>query len=278
MSNKIGKDKKVLVLDLDGTLTNSQKEITDKTLEAVFRMQEHGHKVVIATGRPTPGALPIAKKLKLEKFGGFIASFNGGQITDCGSGEVIYQQTLPKDIIPELFKLAEELNIGFISYDKTGIIAVDRPDKYIDLEARINHLPVSYKKNIAEYIDFPLNKCLGTAEPEVAPEKEQAFIEKFGDRINVSRSEPFFIEITPKGIDKAASLEHLCEIIGSSRENMIACGDGFNDISMIEYAGVGVAMANAQEEVKAAADYITVSNDEDGVAKVIYEMILKEDI
>ena len=151
MSNKIGKDKKVLVLDLDGTLTNSQKEITDKTLEAVFRMQEYGHKVVIATGRPTPGALPIAKKLKLEKFGGFIASFNGGQITDCGSGEVIYQQTLPKDIIPELFKLAEELNIGFISYDKTGIIAADRPDKYIDLEARINHLPVSYKKNIAEY-------------------------------------------------------------------------------------------------------------------------------
>ena len=253
MSNKIGKDKKVLVLDLDGTLTNSQKEITDKTLEAVFRMQEHGHKVVIATGRPTPGALPIAKKLKLEKFGGFIASFNGGQIT-------------------------EELNIGFISYDKTGIIAADRPDKYIDLEARINHLPVSYKKNIAEYIDFPLNKCLGTAEPEVAPEKEQAFIEKFGDRINVSRSEPFFIEITPNGIDKAASLEHLCEIIGSSRENMIACGDGFNDISMIKYAGVGVAMANAQEEVKAAADYITVSNDEDGVAKVIYEMILKEDL
>lgn len=278
MSNKIGKDKKVLVLDLDGTLTNSQKEITDKTLEAVFRMQEHGHKVVIATGRPTPGALPIAKKLKLEKFGGFIASFNGGQITDCGSGEVIYQQTLPKDIIPELFKLAEKLNIGFISYDKTGIIAADRPDKYIDLEARINHLPVSYKKNIAEYIDFPLNKCLGTTEPEVAPEKEQAFIEKFGDRINVSRSEPFFIEITPKGIDKAASLEHLCEIIGSSRENMIACGDGFNDISMIKYAGVGVAMANAQEEVKAAADYITVSNDEDGVAKVIYEMILKEDM
>ena len=278
MSNKIGKDKKVLVLDLDGTLTNSQKEITDKTLEAVFRMQEHGHKVVIATGRPTPGALPIAKKLKLEKFGGFIASFNGGQITDCGSGEVIYQQTLPKDIVPELFKLAEELNIGFISYDKTGIIAADRPDKYIDLEARINHLPVSYKKNIAEYIVFPLNKCLGTAEPEVAPEKEQAFIEKFGDRINVSRSEPFFIEITPKGIDKAASLEHLCEIIGSSRENMIACGDGFNDISMIKYAGVGVAMANAQEEVKAAADYITVSNDEDGVAKVIYEMILKEDM
>ena len=92
----------------------------------------------------------------------------------------------------------------------------------------------------------------------------------------MSRSEPFFIEITPKGIDKAASLEHLCKIIGSSRENMIACGDGFNDISMIKYAGVGVAMANAQEEVKAVADYITASNDEDGVAQVIYEMILKE--
>lgn len=276
MSTKIGKDKKVLVLDLDGTLTNSQKEITDRTLDAIMKMQEQGHKIVIATGRPTPGAEPVAKKLKLDKFGGFIAAFNGGQITDCGTGEIIYQQTLPEDIVPKLFKLAEELNIGLVSYDRTGIIAADRPDKYIDLEARINHLPVSYKKNIIEYIDFPLNKCLGTAEPEVAPEKEQAFKDRFGDRINVSRSEPFFIEITPKGIDKAASLEHLCEIIGSSRENMIACGDGFNDISMIKYAGVGVAMANAQEEVKAVADYITASNDEDGVAQVIYEMILKE--
>ena len=274
MSTKIGKDKKVLVLDLDGTLTNSQKEVTDKTLEAVIKMQQQGHKVVIATGRPTPGAVPIAKKLKLDQFGGFIASFNGGQITDCKTNEVIYQQTLPANIVPELFKLAEEINIGLISYDKAGIIAADRPDKYIDLEARINHLPVSYKKNIIEYIDFPLNKCLGTAEPEIAPEKEAAFKAKFGDRINVSRSEPFFIEITPKGIDKAASLEHLCEIIGSSRENMIACGDGFNDISMIKYAGVGVAMSNAQEEVKAAADYITASNDDDGVAQVIYEMIL----
>ena len=74
MSTKIGKDKKVLVLDLDGTLTNSQKEITDRTLDAIMKMQEQGHKIVIATGRPTPGAEPVAKKLKLDKFGGFIAA------------------------------------------------------------------------------------------------------------------------------------------------------------------------------------------------------------
>ena len=133
------------------------------------------------------------------------------------------------------------------------------------------------REDIVDYIDFPLNKCLGTANPEIAPQIVEKYNEKFGDILNIGRSEPFFIEITPKGIDKAASLERLCQIMGSSRENMIACGDGFNDISMIEYAGTGVAMANARKEVKDVADYITSSNDDDGVAKVIEELIFEEE-
>ena len=87
------------------------------------------------------------------------------------------------------------------------------------------------------------------------------------------------MEITPKGIDKAASLERFCKMTGNKRKDMIACGDGFNDLSMIKYAGLGVAMENAQPDtVKEAADTITLNNDEDGVAKVIHKFILKDDV
>lgn len=267
-------NKKMLVLDLDGTLTNSEKKITPYTREIIFRMQNAGHTVVLASGRPTPGMLHIAKELELEKFSGYMISFNGGRITDCKSGEVIYQQTLPKDVVPKLFELAEELDIGLVSYDREGIITTEHNDEYIELESRINNLPIKHMKDVVSYIDFPLNKCLGTASPEIAPDMEEEFRKKFGDVVNVGRSEPFFIEITPMGVDKAATIEKLCELTGYTKEDVIACGDGFNDISMIKYAGLGVAMKNAQDAVKEAADYITGSNDEDGVAEVIEKFIL----
>lgn len=270
-------EKKVLVLDLDGTLTNSEKKITPKTKKALMKMQEQGHTVVLASGRPTPGVTPLAKELELEKNGGYILSFNGGQITDCATGEVVYQKTLPPEVVPELFELADKLDIGLISYEGDSIITGMHYDQYIDMEKNINHLPVKQMENVADYIDFPLNKCLGTADPEVAAKAEQEYAKMFGKTLCISRSEPFFIEITPMGIDKAASLERFCKITGNKRENLIACGDGFNDVSMIEYAGLGVAMENAQDAVKEVADYVTDSNDEDGVAKVIYKFILEDE-
>lgn len=269
--------KKVLVLDLDGTLTNSKKIITPKTKKALMKMQEQGHMVVLASGRPTPGITPLARELELEKNGGYILSYNGGQITNCQTGQVVYQKTLPPEVVPDLFELADKLNIGLISYEKDAIITGMNYDQYIDIEKNITKLPVKHIENIGEYIDFPVNKCLGMADPDIAAGAEKEYEKMFGKTLCISRSEPFFIEITPMGIDKAASLKRLCRITGCSRENMIACGDGYNDVSMIEYAGLGVAMENAQDAVKEAADYITSSNDEDGVAKVIYKFILREE-
>lgn len=269
-------EKKVLVLDLDGTLTNSEKKITPRTKKALMEMQEKGHTVVLASGRPTPGITPLAKELELEKNEGYILSFNGGQITNCKTGEIVYQKTLPPEVVPKLFDLADKLDIGLLSYERDSIITGMHYDEYIDIEKNINHLPVKQMENITDYINFPLNKCLGTADPEVAAQAEKEYEKMFGKTLCISRSEPIFIEITPMGIDKAASLERFCKLTGNKRENLIACGDGFNDVSMIEYAGLGVAMENAQAVVKEVADYVTASNDEDGVAKVIYEFILND--
>ena len=120
-----------------------------------------------------------------------------------------------------------------------------------------------------EAIDFPVAKCLIVGEASRLMLLEKDMYEELKDCMGVYRSEPYFLELVPKGIDKAQSLAVLLEKIGATREEMIAIGDGFNDKSMIEFAGLGVAMDNAQDVVKQAADYITLSNEEDGVAAVV---------
>lgn len=266
----------VLVLDIDGTLTNSKKEITPRTLEAVITAQEEGIKVVIASGRPTPGIREVAKKVKLEQYGGYILSFNGGKIINAQTKEVIYNETLPREMIPSIYEEAIANQVGIITYEGDDAIAGNGIDKYNELEARINGIGLKEVEDFPNYVRFPVNKCLLTGEPDHMAQVEEHMKERFGNFLNIYRSEPFFVEVMPQNIDKAYSLGKLLKHLGLDRTQMIACGDGFNDLSMIKYAGLGVAMANAQEAVKEEANYITASNDEDGVAQVIYKFMLEE--
>lgn len=264
----------ILVLDIDGTLTNSNKEISPKTLEAIISIQERNHTVVLASGRPTPGITALADKLRLSHYGGYILSYNGAKIINCKTGETIYQKILPADMIPSLHQAALHYGVGIITYEGDCIITDMEIDEYMIKESKINHIPIKTVNNFPDYINFPVNKCLITGHGNKLAEIEPEMKKKFGDRINIYRSEPFFLELMPHNIDKAHSLKELLKHLNLSSEQMISCGDGYNDLSMIEYAGMGVAMANAQEIVKNAANYITLSNDEDGVAHVIEEFML----
>jgi hypothetical protein len=114
-----------------------------------------------------------------------------------------------------------------------------------------------------------------TAEPEKSEGYMKELQKLLGSRANVMRSESFFIEITARGIDKAGTLKRVIGPVGVSQSNTICCGDAFNDISMVEYAGIGVAMGNAKPEVKEVADYITASNEEDGIAEVVERFLLE---
>lgn len=266
---------KILVLDIDGTLTNSRKEITPHTREALLDIQKQGHIVMLASGRPTPGMLRYADELKLAAYGGYLLSFNGARITNCKTGEIIYQQTIPRSVIPLLYDFAVTQGCGLISYDGDTVISGTGMDTYIELEARINGLPIKEVDNFVQYLSFDVNKCLMTAPDEKALHCMQLLQKQFQDTLSIYRSEPFFIEIMPKNVDKAASLEHMLQRLGLKRENTICCGDGYNDRTMIAYAQTGVAMANARDEVKAVADYVTGSNDEDGLVEVIDTFIRK---
>lgn len=268
-------DEKVLVLDIDGTLTNSRKEISPNTKRAIQETLKRGHKVILASGRPTPGMRRYEEELELEKYGGYLLSFNGGRIVECRSGEVVYQRILPLNIIPGLYGFAKRNGCGLVTYFGDRIISAFEPDEYVRLESRINGMEIKVVENFKEYVDFDINKCLLTAAPGQAEALEKELADRYGDMLSVYRSEPFFIEIMPKHVDKASSLDRMLQTVGLTRENAICCGDGFNDISMIKYAGVGVAMGNAQPAVKDAADYITGTNDEDGLVQVMDEFIWK---
>lgn len=260
---------KIIVLDIDGTLTNSKKEISPATLEGLIDIQSRGYKVVLASGRPTPGITPLAKQLKLADYGSYILAYNGGRIIDCRTGETIYQKTLPADCLPILLENAKEAGVGLVTYEDEAVISGTETNQYMEIEAKIVNLPIKKVDNFCEYVNFPVNKCLMTGEPEAIAAMEEKLKKIFNGYINIFRSEPFFLEIVPPGVDKAHSLLKLLNSIGLTNKEMICCGDGFNDISMISIAGLGVAMENAQESVKEAADYITKSNDDDGVLYVI---------
>ncbi len=260
---------KLLVLDIDGTLTNSKKEVTYETKHAIIDMINRGHKCMLASGRPTPGMHKVADELEFENYGGYLLSYNGARIIKYDTKEVVYQQTLPREYIPLLYKFAVENQCTILTYDDKQIISGNGITESVALEARINNLPIKEVDNFPEYVDFDVNKCLMTAPPHIAVKLEKKLQQMYGEFLSIYRSEPFFIEIMPLGVDKAASLAHMLYIMKMSKEDCVACGDGFNDITMIKYAGLGVAMANAQPEVKEAADIVTLSNDEDGLIPVI---------
>ena len=263
----------MLVLDLDGTLTNSAKEITPPTKQALLEIQETGKKVVLASGRPTPGITPLAEMLHLADYGSYILAFNGARIINCRTGEIVYDKTVPPSAIPEVFEIVKQFDVDIITYTDKEIISGIKSNEYTEIEAFITKMPIVQVENFVEYIDFPINKFLVTGEPALLDEVEKVLKARFHSFLNVYKSQPFFLEVVPQNIDKANSLQKLINSIGLKADQMICCGDGLNDLSMIEWAGLGVAMENAEPLVKEKADFITKSNDEDGVLHVINQFM-----
>lgn len=265
---------RMIVLDLDGTLTNEKKEVTPRTYSALMKAQKAGVKVVLASGRPTYGIVPLATQLRLKEFGGYILAYNGGLVIDCATGATVYNQELEPALVPLLHDEAKAAGMEILTYQGEGIAATKKANKYVLHEAFINKMPVVEYPDFKNQIEFPINKCLIVGDPKPLHQLELRLASQMEGKLSVYRSAGFFLECVPPGIEKAHSLAKLIDPLGIAREEVIACGDGYNDKGMIEFAGLGVAMANASTEVQDAADYITYSNEEDGVAHVVEKFIL----
>jgi Cof subfamily protein (haloacid dehalogenase superfamily) len=260
---------RIIALDLDGTLTNHDKVITPKTREALLQAQEEGTVIVLASGRPTYGIVPVAECLEMNKRGGYILAYNGGKIVDAKTGEELFSQYLPDEVLPTLYAYAHEHSHALLGYAGNEIITELPDDQYVKEESRINKMAIRRVGNLLEALEPHPTKLLMTGDPTDMLQAEKDLKAVLGEKMDIFRSAPFFLELVPQGIDKARSLQRLLDLLRLTSTDMIAFGDGYNDLSMLQFAGMGVAMANAAPEVREGADYVTLSNEEDGVAAAL---------
>lgn len=268
---------KLLVLDVDGTLLNDEREISKRTLAALLKVQQMGVRIVLASGRPTYGLMPLAKTLELGNYGGFVLSYNGCQIIKAQNGEILFERRINPEMLPYLEKKARKNGFAIFTYHDDTLITDSPDNEYIKNEAPLNNLKIIREDEFSTAIDFAPCKCMLVSDKEKALiGLEQHWEKRLAGTLDAFRSEPYFLEVVPCGVNKANTLGALLEHLGVTREEVIAVGDGVCDVTMLQLAGMGVAMGHSQDSVKVCADYVTASNEEDGVALAVEKLILAE--
>ncbi len=268
---------KLLVLDVDGTLVDNERKISKRTLATLLKVQQMGVRIVLASGRPTYGLMPIAKALELGNYGGFIISYNGCQIINAGNGEILFERRINPEMLPYLEKKAHKNSFDIFTYHDDTIITDSPENEYIQNEAQLNNLKIIVEDDFSTAIDFAPCKCVlvGDDEEDLIG-LEEHWKKRLDGTLEAFRSEPYFLEVVPCGVNKANTLGVLLEQLGVTREEIIAIGDGVCDVTMLQLAGMGIAMGHSQDSVKVCADYVTASNEEDGVAQAVEKLILAE--
>lgn len=236
-----------------------------------------GVRIVLASGRPTYGLMPLAKTLELGNYGGFVLSYNGCQIIKAQNGEILFERRINPEMLPYLEKKARKNGFAIFTYHDDTLITDSPDNEYIKNEALLNNLKIIREDEFSTAIDFAPCKCMLVSDKEKALiGLEQHWEKRLAGTLDAFRSEPYFLEVVPCGVNKANTLGALLEHLGVTREEVIAVGDGVCDVTMLQLAGMGVAMGHSQDSVKVCADYVTTSNEEDGVALAVEKLILAE--
>ncbi len=267
---------KAILLDIDGTLTNDKKTITPKTIEALKKAQEKGVTLALASGRPDQGLMQYAKMLDMQKHHGIFICYNGAKVMDCQSGEVFFEQAMTieesKEVLEHIkkFKVSPIIAHGEYMYTNdvyNGFLENNgNPINIIAYESRGNGYILCEKRDMAAFVDFPVEKILTAGEPPYLQEHYEEMQAPFKDKLSCMFTAPFYFEYTAKGIDKAKAIDTVFSKLGYCREELMAFGDAQNDLTMLQYAGIGIAMGNAVQVVKDAADDVTADNNHDGIA------------
>lgn len=242
---------RLLALDLDGTLLTGRDEVSPANAEWIRRAREAGVVVILSTGRGLAGALPIAERLDLDTP---MVTVNGGEIWR-KPGELHRRTLLDAAMVTRLHRLTRSFpDAWYWAYSTEGIW---NKENWADDAASRQWLKFGFYIEDLDVIQAIRSEI------------------RTWEGLEISNSSPFNIEINPAGVSKGAALEEVCRLIGCSMAEAVAIGDSLNDIAAIRACGLGVAMGNAQDEVKAAANAVTARCEEDGVAQAIREYVLK---
>ena len=263
---------KMLVLDLDDTLLRDDYSISARNKELLIRAQKQGVKVVLASGRPTPAMLRYAEELNLAHYDSYMISFNGAIVTSMKDNNIIFETSLTQQEIHSLHDFSIENNVHIITYSDKGVIS-ETDSEYIDVELKLTGIPHHKVPSFKSEVTSSAVKCILLEHPDYLKEVETKLKAERTD-LSVARSKPFFLEVMPRGIDKAASIDFLAQQLGIKQSEVIAVGNAGNDLTMVQYAGLGIWVDNVSDDLRHHADFIVASNENDGVAEVVERFIL----
>lgn len=263
---------KLVAVDLDDTLLDSGLRISPRCLEAIRQVQERGIMVTLATGRMYSSALPYARKIKADLP---LITYQGALVKNSQSEEVLYYRPVPTALAVEVMRFFRQAQVHFHTYLGDELCLESLTEEGIMYANLAGVEPRIVPDLMAAVQQEQAPKIMAVTDNERALlDMELELKARYSGALNITRSKPFFLEIMHQSANKGDALRVISEHYGIDRKDVLAVGDSYNDLAMIEWAGVGVAMGNARDVVKDAADFVTASNEEAGVAEALCRFVL----
>ncbi|MBM6830085.1 HAD family phosphatase [Anaerotignum lactatifermentans] len=263
---------KMIFSDMDGTLLKTETEISQKNVDKVIQAVNHGTEFVICTGRGVYGVERFLEQLKLMGRSGYVICQNGAAVYDLRDMRLTIQHHFSADVLRPVVETARKMGIAVYLYDDRTFMA-EKMTEEVKAYCRVMHADMRILPDGLEY-EGNYTKCLLSGPGEKLERLKLEVTPAVGDQLNMFFSGPHYLEFVKKGVSKGKAMEETAAKAHVDLKEVIAIGDSDNDLSMIQKAGLGIAVANAQDHVKAAADFITQGTcQQDAVAEVIDRFI-----
>ncbi|ALS23923.1 MULTISPECIES: Cof-type HAD-IIB family hydrolase [Paenibacillus] len=262
---------KMLAIDIDDTLINDKKQITEGTKQALSAAVSQGVIVTLATGRMYASAKQLAAELSLNVP---LITYMGSLVKNALDGQVLYERTVPLDAARAIFEFCRDRGLHLQTY-VDDVLYVQESNEKAEAYAALSKIPYTVYPDFEKLVLMPSAKLLIIDDSEVLDRIAPSLRELAGGSVHMTKSKPHFLEIVHAEGTKGHALSHLAQHFGLELSQVIAIGDSWNDREMLEVAGLGVAMGNAVDALKEIADYVTLSNNDDGIKHVVEKFILQ---
>lgn len=266
----------LIAIDLDGTLLNDNKIITQRNIEVINKAIDSGKKIVLCTGRTLPGIKRFVNQLNIAKPGEFVLVNNGITIYELDKYKIVSDMFIPLEKRNKLVNFVTDFdNVATVAFDENHFYyhGKQTPSKWVINDAETLDTKITSVSKHFLINHTPVHKFINIAEESLLNQVESSIPDEIRARYKIIRSLPHIIEYLPLGVSKWSRLKVLLDYLEIEEDRVMAIGDQLNDLEMIEHARIGVAMENAHEEIKKRADIVTYSNNEDGVGHIIEQIL-----